>query len=433
MNFVLLQLLLVRRKNGSLLDVGRIGRKLMKTLVEFFDSCQLVNVIAGISCKPETIIFIGDPDVMTSARREAVQRFFRMRKQKVKLEYVAVKLHSYDDILKKITGIIERYPDICFDITGGRELALAAMGEAACCHNIPMIQFDVISGQMIRVKNAEKIPMPEAASVTVRESVILNGGEIIAPGLTISADRLNSSFCKEIRALFSISKQNPKLWNQFVVALEGVANSAGLGRDLQVSKNISKLPENQVKKLLQGGFLKQLSDAGLLLHYQYENGLLQFRYKNERVHQCLSKSGSILEMYAYMLLHEISQEQPNLFSDKRMGVLADWDGVLTPRSHSGTKNEIDLIVTKNAVPIFISCKYGEVLKEALYELHTVAEHFGGTYAKKVLLTAELSRMQSKKNSFLQRARDMQIEVIYNVHRMSEDELKARLCAIGHRQ
>ncbi len=404
----------------------------MKTLVEFFDSCQLVNVIGAISCQPEKVIFIGDPCVMTSSRREAVQRFFRMRKQKVKLEYVVVKLHSYGDILKKIMEIIAQNQDICFDITGGRELALTAMGEAACCYNIPMIQFDVMSGCMIRVKNANKIPVPEVATVTVRENVVLNGGEIIDPGLLLSGDRLNPSFSKEIRTLFFISRQNPKLWNQFVVTLEGVVNRVGFGADLQVSANLSKLPENQIKKLIQADFLKQLSEAGLILHYQYENGMLKFQYKNERVRQCLAKSGSILEMYSYLLFHEISKEQPDLFCDKRMGVLADWDGIITPRSNSGTKNEIDLVVTKHAIPIFISCKYGEVLKEALYELHTVAEHFGGKYAKKVLITAELSRIQAKKNSFLQRARDMQIEVIYNVHRMSEEELKMRLREIGNR-
>ena len=220
----------------------------MKTLVEFFDSCQLVNVIGAISCQPEKIIFIGDSCVMTASRREALQRFFRMRKQKVKLEYVVVKLDSYEDVLKKIKGIVAQNQDLCFDITGGKELALTAMGEVAHCHTIPVIQFDVVSGSVIRVKHANRIPMPEVASITVRESVVLNGGEMIDPGLLLSVDRLNPSFSKEIRTLFTISKQNPKLWNQFVVALEGFLNRVGFGADLRVSGNLSKLPEIQVKR-----------------------------------------------------------------------------------------------------------------------------------------------------------------------------------------
>lgn len=140
----------------------------------------------------------------------------------------------------------------------------------------------------------------------------------------------------------------------------------------------------------------------------------------------MSKAGNILEVYTYMLLHELSKENPDLFCDKRMGVCADWDGKLIPKQKSGTRNEIDLIVTKNTVPIFISCKHGEVLKEALYELQTVAEHYGGKYAKKVLITADLGSSFTKRDSFLKRARDMGITVIYQVHRMAEETFKQRL-------
>ena len=41
-------------------------------------------------------------------------------------------------------------------------------------------------------------------------------------------------------------------------------------------------------------------------------------------------------------------------------------------------------------PIFISCKNGSFLPEELYKLSAVAKHFGGEYAKKVLVTNYLS-------------------------------------------
>ncbi|MBP3448580.1 MAG: DUF1887 family protein [Clostridia bacterium] len=402
----------------------------MKTLVELFDTCQLTNVIAGISCLPEKIIFLGDAEVMNQDRRDALDRFFRMRKQTVKLEYISVKIDSYSDILTKMERVLSMNQDVCIDITGGREMVLTVLGEAAYCHNLPLIRFDVSTGKMLRIKNAQHIPIPTPAIITVRQSVVLNGGEVISPQNYLSPQQLTPSFCKEIRSLFAISKQKPKLWNQFAIALEGLLNCARVTPELKVYADLSGISETQYKKLTDYNYFDQLSDAGLILGYKEENGKLFFQYKNEQVHQCMSKAGNILEIYSYMLLNELSKAHPGLFGDMRMGVLADWDGKMIPRCYSGTRNEIDLMVTKNAIPIFISCKHGEVLKEALYELHTVAEHYGGEYAKKVLITAELSNSPTKRKSFLDRASDMGITVIYNVNRITEERFLELLCEIG---
>ncbi len=402
----------------------------MKVLVEFFDSCQLHNVIAAISLHPERVIFIGDSATMETSRREALQRFFRLRKQKIVIEYITVQSCSYRDIHEKISSVLKKHTDVCFDVTGGRDLFLLALGELSCCQKTPMIRFDVPSGKMIRIKNAEQIPEPTVASLTVRQSIVLNGGEVIDPQNYLSSEQLTPTFSKEVRSLFQISKQRPKLWNQFVIALEGLINQTAVGSDLKVSVKVSSVPEIQYRKLTEYAFLEKLADAGLILDYCYDGERISFRYKNEQVHRCMAKSGNILELYSYLLIHEISKESTSVFGDKRVGVPVDWDGVIEPRYRSGTKNEIDLILTKKTVPVFISCKHGEVLKEALYELHTVAEHYGGMYAKKVLITAELSNIPSKRISFLERARDMGIEVIYNANRMTEEEFKQRLRKIG---
>ena len=55
-----------------------------------------------------------------------------------------------------------------------------------------------------------------------------------------------------------------------------------------------------------------------------------------------------------------------------------------------SKNEIDVLLMKDMIPIFISCKNSSFLPEELYKLSAVAKHFGGEYAKKVLVTNYLS-------------------------------------------
>lgn len=68
-------------------------------------------------------------------------------------------------------------------------------------------------------------------------------------------------------------------------------------------------------------------------------------------------------------------------------------------------NEIDIMSINNNLPTFISCKIGNVDQMALYELETVANRFGGKYAKKVLIVAK-----DVAHGHLLRAEEMGIEV-----------------------
>ena len=96
-----------------------------------------------------------------------------------------------------------------------------------------------------------------------------------------------------------------------------------------------------------------------------------------------------------------------------------WDG--ESGGQNDTRNEIDIFVMRDLVPVFVSCKNGEVHKEALYELNTVAEKFGGEYAKKVLVCTYISYSKSSREYILQRARDMKIEVVEDVDLLSGEE------------
>lgn len=91
-----------------------------------------------------------------------------------------------------------------------------------------------------------------------------------------------------------------------------------------------------------------------------------------------------------------------------------------------------MILMKGLVPIFISCKNGAVGEDELYKLNTVAERFGGIYAKKVLVSTYLGKAsQDSREYFEQRAKDMQIQLIENVHKLTDEEflreIKSKVC------
>ena len=95
-----------------------------------------------------------------------------------------------------------------------------------------------------------------------------------------------------------------------------------------------------------------------------------------------------------------------------------------------TQNEIDVILMKGLIPVFVSCKNGAVEDDELYKLNTVAERFGGTYAAKVLLATTLGRGGRSKRYLLERAQDMGIKVIEGVHEMTREEFARQLRALG---
>lgn len=93
-----------------------------------------------------------------------------------------------------------------------------------------------------------------------------------------------------------------------------------------------------------------------------------------------------------------------------------------------TENEIDVMLMRGVIPVFVSCKNGAVDSNELYKLNTVADRFGSIYAKKIIAATYLGKMGSGRemDPFRRRAEEMGIELIENAHLMNDDELLARL-------
>ena len=82
------------------------------------------------------------------------------------------------------------------------------------------------------------------------------------------------------------------------------------------------------------------------------------------------------------------------------------------------------------VPVFISCKNGAVGDEELYKLNTVAHRFGNAYVKKVLVATTLGKATVSRQYFLERAKDMRITIVDNVHEMTAKEFEKKLRALA---
>ena len=122
-------------------------------------------------------------------------------------------------------------------------------------------------------------------------------------------------------------------------------------------------------------------------------------------------------------MHTFMEERKNA-DDCMVGVHLDWDGVIYNHSLKDTLNEIDVLSLKGVIPTFISCKNGSVNQMALYELQTVADKFGGKYAKKLIVASNLEKCIGKANAkyIAQRTAEMNIRIISDAAIKPEKEI-----------
>lgn len=85
------------------------------------------------------------------------------------------------------------------------------------------------------------------------------------------------------------------------------------------------------------------------------------------------------------------------YNDIVNGAYIDWDSTIhdITDEEKDTENEIDVILMRGLVPIFISCKNGYVDENELYKLNSVAEKFGGPYVQKVLIATYFGKVRKR--------------------------------------
>ena len=128
--------------------------------------------------------------------------------------------------------------------------------------------------------------------------------------------------------------------------------------------------------------------------------------------------GTALEMFTALAV-----SGTGLFRECYTRVLLDCDGVVRTPEIDPT-NELDVVAMYGPVPLFISCKNTEATKEYLYEISTMAQHYGGKYGIPMLVTS-----RPAPDTVRERAREMGILIADNVEALSLRQFREALCGI----
>lgn len=377
--------------------------------IEFLSDEPIENVNTSLYFKIDKTIFFGFADVIEK-KREITQNFLKKHCGVREVSFICLPEYQLDSILATMRKVIEqeliRKNDVFFEVTGGESLILIAFGMLAESFKAPMHSFDIETQKLIELNRENVTPISEVApgqhiKLNLDAFIEMQGGKINYRLHKGAKNLEDPQFEKQIEALWEISSKYGETWNFFADFLrrccEPDENWQVNITGKQVIAAYRKVNRFRSIRELEK-MLSECAAAGVFLDFVHSKDQLSFRYKDEKIKDILWDAGSILEMHTFM------EERKNA-DDCMVGVHLDWDGVIYNHSGKDTLNEIDVLSLHGVIPTFISCKNGSVNQMALYELQTVADKFGGKYAKKAIAAP-----QGLNDTHTLRAKEMGIEI-----------------------
>lgn len=393
------------------------------TTVEFLYRCPTENIASALTLSPDKIIFIGNK---SDKREDIYTRFIKSKSPATKVEFIYTDTDNLLNLIDILNSIVKTEKDLTFDLTGGEDLLLTAMGVIMECYrqsqNIALQRFDIKNNRIIKWQNNERTEKATDAFLSVDDQITLHGGLILENG--DDDIYLNDKTKAVIDRLWWVFKAD-KHYNTNVKLLQRAMKLDSDTRDLYASISLNKFKtieydERTADWLVE--FLQFLKDGQIIDTLNIANDEIKFSFSSSTAKELLDKSGNILEMKVLKTAKELkNQNGAPYFSDCRRSIIIDWDGKIGSNKTGDTKNEIDCILMKNLVPVFISCKGGDIEEVELYKLDAVANRFGGKYAKRVLISTNHGKEETAAAHFRKRAEDMNVTLLENVHLLSEEK------------
>lgn len=396
------------------------------TLIECFTNSHIDNIAACLRLRPDKMVMVGNIDEMR-VPAERYQNFLKQRGISTEIIMCNVQCMDFGDIFAVLKKVILETKDCVIELTGGDERVVMAIG--AVLTELPIevrrsVRVEKIDHKTGIVRDCIQDNRENQAMVgklTVKELIDLHGGTLHPDAYQPPKD----SSPRDIAGLWDIVSENPKGWNQALMLLSEFESRSD-------SKTQVFLPLSYLRNSIHDFDSKEETVRDLLgkLHHrgviddQSSRDNLEYTYTSPLLRYCTQKAGNVLEVKVLLEGRAVLENGVPYFNDCQMSVSIDWDGVVHDPMNRipETRNEIDVVLMHGTTPLFISCKNGNIGEEELYKLHTVADRFGGPYAKKMLIATDLDRKSPAANrAFVQRAWDMDIFLVTDAAELSRDE------------
>ena len=405
------------------------------TYIEFLVKNAVDNICASLMDRPERVVFLGDNRKQLERNVALYRDVFARRGYEPELIWRTVNKNRAEDVLAELRRMREMYPGCVFDATGGEDLYLVALGMlyGECGGtDISIQRANINSGTFQRYAGENKwVSTRGMPSLSVEEHAAVFGGRVVYEGevpLGTQVWDMSGEFTADVKGIWQICRENTRQWNQQIKVLETIerhrdGESGMLTSDVSVDVLLAALNRPSLDSVIHTDILAGLIRGGFIEEFSERDGMLRVTYKDLQVKRCLTKAGQALELRVFLAMREATGEaREPVYNDAMTGVCIDWDGRVPEEGSNGPQNEIDVLAMRGVIPVFVSCKNGMVEVDELYKLYSVAENFGGKYARKILIVNGLDPDSDFGRYFSQRAEELSVRVITDFPERTEEEL-----------
>ena len=328
-----------------------------KLLTVYDDVDPLNNVISALTIKAEKVIFVHHheiPDKNIRAIHKVLTRY-------IDTEIVFVEL---TDDIKQLKEIIDTNDDLVIDIGGAKYLSLLLFEVASKIDN-EMIYYDDDENRLMDYRS-HKVITEDVFSLQIEDVINLGGGEIVSY-MHKAADDKGSK--ETVRYLVENNLDNYNSFIRYITKINTIiSNSPSLGH------NTYKLSDDDVQSITTDMCYRKIGD---LFTIDEKNKL---KFKNGKLRDMVSVSGSFLENYLYIKLTDSGK-----FDDVKMSVVIDFSDA---KYKYPIRCELDGLIIRHNKLLFVSCKSNKADTEALNEIYVHNRHFGNVLSLPVLCVCE---------------------------------------------
>lgn len=384
-------------------------------LVEFYDHEQLENILSLLYGDYSSVTFVyfstaNEPDARGRARME---RFVR-ETCGFAPKFLEIRENSIPAALAAFRTLIAPGGRYDFDITGGSSIFIAAVGALFAedgGRRVTLHEYSMVDGRSIFRCLPEQEPPRRNVRLSVAQMLALRDIRVLNSRLPEQRAEEKQKFRNEVFRLWNIMRREGRAWNVLCTLSPGITPD---GDCAQVEKKMAPSQYEVCRPLLD-----KLRQAEIIsgLQSRREGAALRVSYRLHLPLQCWSlfeKAGNLLETVTCLAVAQC----PDI-TDCRTGVEVDWDS--SSDGFPNPTNEIDVIAAWRHIPCFISCKNTDATNDYLYEILTMARHFGGIYAVPMLVAAADSTPVIRA-----RAEESGILLIDNVSAMTAEEFVEEL-------
>lgn len=331
--------------------------------IQFLDKDVIHALIPAFSMEPEHIVFMYDRRCVDERYIKNIRVAINARLRHTMIGFIHADRFDVRDIKNQLLTCIADYKEekICIDITGGSELMTACGMIMSLKNGFQIVYSNLTKGIIYDVMTGEKVT--EIQHITVDDYLLAIGAKRVRHSHTLPKQKEYDAICRMSEYLFDHLGE----WHALQRYLsDRYADSESLdfeittslfynGNDYDSAKALSRFVEN--------GFVDR-------------RGHNQYRFKNLRYKEYMMIFGVWLEMYVYI-------KAQTFFDESHLGFIIDWNNA---DNEDTVDNEIDVLVMRKSVPIFISCKMRKPQPEDVFEVAYLADRLGGPGAKAIIAT-----------------------------------------------